>query len=38
MNEVEPLIGLGTTLSLLSISLITGIIFVVGFLKLTKKD
>ena len=34
---VEPTIGITQTLALMSISLITGIIFVVGFLMLTKK-
>lgn len=37
MTEVVPTIGLSETLSLMSISLITGVVFVVGFLKLIKK-
>ena len=38
MTEVVPTIGLGLTISLLAVSLITGIIFVTGFLMFIKKD
>lgn len=37
MVEVVPTISLVETLSLMLVPLITGIVFVVGFLKLIKK-
>lgn len=37
MAEVEPTISLVQTMSLMLVPLITGIVFVIGFFKLTKK-
>jgi len=37
-TQATPTIGIYETLGLLSLSLVIGIVFVVGFLKLIKKE